>query len=750
MKIKTRIIGIIVFGVTCLFVASFIASQELNKANREYSAQESIIAHSSAWTSNMDIEFKDKLLVYDPTVGAYENTLFWEHSAVDPFERGDNSNPLFDALESKNGDAVTDLMSSIFANDLESEQLTFAVAYDNRGLQLYCESGPYVIGVDPCSESASPDYFLNFRAFAKSLQNSSTRKVVTIKDLDEREPISINDTLSFALTDDGGEVSGIVVLGRNITENLEDFTENFELEAALVVGKEVITIGDYYEEERSEKLNSLIRDSLKYAGDNQAFEYSYINNELQMRSSSIPLSNSIRASDLRILFFDDQSELLSKLSRSSQQSQTVFAAVSLIILALAFVITSGSFNRILEAIAALERMGDGDLSETSLSKGFWSSQKDEVGRLQKAINEYRLHLVEAEVQRKDRSKRRDERDEIMFEKMSALSEQLEGDARKLLLNEINEMREALSSGTDTQKEEASIEIMSKAFSKMSDEVGTLIDARTHDLVVAKDEINSSIRYAAKLQNALLPRMFPGDIDINVEWKPRDLVGGDIYFIKDLPDRVYIAVVDCTGHGVPGAFLSIIARSHLDKAITPDDYQSAGSYLSKVHELLKDTLNRADQKNTSEEGFDGGVCIYYRNERRLEFAGAKASIFQVKADGATETSGDRKSVGSTRMKEGFEYTTSVINDSNGSFVMLTDGITDVMSAEERPIAFGRRRVLKLLQQATDQSPKSIVQSIMKSVDLYRDGAPFRDDLTLLAFSLNDEISNRDAQVAEDKV
>jgi hypothetical protein len=154
-------------------------------------------------------------------------------------------------------------MSSIFANDLESEQLTFAVAYDNRGLQLYCESGPYVIGVDPCSESASPDYFLNFRAFAKSLQNSSTRKVVTIKDLDEREPISINDTLSFALTDDGGEVSGIVVLGRNITENLEDFTENFELEAALVVGKEVITIGDYYEEERSEKLNSLIRDSLK-------------------------------------------------------------------------------------------------------------------------------------------------------------------------------------------------------------------------------------------------------------------------------------------------------------------------------------------------------------------------------------------------------------------------------------------------------------------------------------------------------
>ncbi len=103
-----------------------------------------------------------------------------------------------------------------------------------------------------------------------------------------------------------------------------------------------------------------------------------------------------------------------------------------------------------------------------------------------------------------------------------------------------------------------------------------------------------------------------------------------------------------------------------------------------------------------------------------------------------------------MKEDFEYTTRVIDDSNGAFVMLTDGITDVMSEEERPIAFGRRRVLKLLQQTADKSPKNIVQSIMKSVDLYRGGAPFRDDLTLLAFSLNEEIPNAGSQAKEDTI
>lgn len=739
MKIKTRLIGLIMIGILSLFGASFYSAQELNSANRDYSAQESIIAHSSAWISNMDVEFTDKLYVYDPLYGGEQNVQFWDYSSEDPFLTGDPDNPLFLAFQEKDGDSIYDLLSHVFLGPIESEQLTFAIAYDNRGLQLYCESSLFVIGVDPCSESASPDYFLNFGAFVRSLENGSSRRIVQITDLDEEKPVSINDTLSFALLDESESAVGIIVLGRNVTESLEVFGENFEIQTALVVGGEALTVGDYYEEERAEDLTLLIRDSLSYANATDSYEYSYINESLGARISSIPLSKSIRASELRILLFDDQSELLSTLKKSEQESMLIFGGTAMLILVLMFAVTSTSFNRILGAISALERMGEGDLSEHKLQRGWFSSKNDEVGRLQRAINEFRLLRVDAEEQRKERAKRRDERDEIMFEKMSALSEQLEGDARTMLMREIDDMRTALSSGTDEEKERASIEVMSKAFSKMSDEVATLIDARTHELVVAKDEINSSIRYAAKLQNALLPKTYPGDIDINVEWRPRDLVGGDIYFIKDLPDKVYIAVVDCTGHGVPGAFLSIIARSHLDKAITPDNYQSAGEYLSQVNSLLKDTLSKTDQKNTNEEGFDGGVCIYYRSSRKLEFAGAKASIFQVQSDGATETVGDRKSVGSTRVKEGFTFSTHEINDPSGSFVMLTDGITDVMSPEERPIAFGRRRVLKLLQQATDRSPRYIVEKIMNNVDLYRGGAPFRDDLTLLAFSFNESDS-----------
>jgi hypothetical protein len=166
--------------------------------------------------------------------------------------------------------------------------------------------------------------------------------------------------------------------------------------------------------------------------------------------------------------------------------------------------------------------------------------------------------------------------------------------------------------------------------------------------------------------------------------------------------------------------------------------------------MKETLARADQSNRSEEGFDGGVCIYYRKDRVLEFSGAKASIFNVTEASANEISGDRKSVGSTRIADDFQFQTHKISKPEGAFVMLTDGITDVMNGEEKPIAFGRRRVLRILRDSVNITPKNLVDNLMTSVDLYRAGAPFRDDLTLLAFSINEDDEVARAKSSDDRV
>ena len=739
MTIKSKMLLIILLGIGGLFLANFYSSVQLNSAYKQYSSEESLTAHSSAWFSNMDTQFVSNLLTFDPLDGSERNANFWE-AGFDAFGGTGDTNPLLASISDKDAETAASLFEQVFSDPIMEDQITFAVAYDDRGLQLYCESSLYVVGVDPCAETAQPDYFLKFGSFVKSLEAGSVRRVTKINDLSGEQPVSINDTLAFPLRTEDEDVIAMVVVGRNVIDSLEQFAENFEIESAIAIGEQALTVHDYYEEERPAELNKLIRSGLSHARETGAFKYSFIAAEQNTRVSSIPFSKEVRASDLRILIFDDQSELLGALNKSETIAYVIFVAVALVILALVFLVTTSSFNRILNAIHLLERMGEGDLSvEAEDHSRLLSSKNDEVSRLQSAIEDYRSHRLEAEENRKERAKRRDERDTIMFEKMALLAAQLEGQARDMLTQEISVMRESVSSGSDEEKERASIEVMSQAFSRMSDEVSTLIDARTHELVAAKDEINSSIRYAAKLQNALLPKTMPGDFDINVEWRPRDLVGGDIYFIKDFPDRVYIAVVDCTGHGVPGAFLSIIARSHLDKAIVANNYQSAGDYLSSVNELLKETLSRSDQKNTSEEGFDGGVCIYYRKDQRLEFAGAKSSIFNVDGFEATETSGDRKSVGSTRMAPDFKFTTHQIASPKGAFVMLTDGITDVMSPEEKPIAFGRRRVIKILRESSDKTPTSIVKNIMSSVNLYRGDAPFRDDLTLLAFSLIEEES-----------
>ena len=748
MTIKSKMLLIILLGIGGLFLANFYSSVQLNSAYKQYSSEESLTAHSSAWFSNMDTQFVSNLLTFDPLDGSERNANFWE-AGFDAFGGTGDTNPLLASISDKDAETAASLFEQVFSDPIMEDQITFAVAYDDRGLQLYCESSLYVVGVDPCAETAQPDYFLKFGSFVKSLEAGSVRRVTKINDLSGEQPVSINDTLAFPLRTEDEDVVAMVVVGRNVIDSLEQFAENFEIESAIAIGEQALTVHDYYEEERPAELNKLIRSGLSHARETGAFKYSFIAAEQNTRVSSIPFSKEVRASDLRILIFDDQSELLGALNKSETIAYVIFVAVALVILALVFLVTTSSFNRILNAIHLLERMGEGDLSvEAEDHSRLLSSKNDEVSRLQSAIEDYRSHRLEAEENRKERARRRDERDTIMFEKMALLAAQLEGQARDMLTQEISVMRESVSSGSDEEKERASIEVMSQAFSRMSDEVSTLIDARTHELVAAKDEINSSIRYAAKLQNALLPKTMPGDFDINVEWRPRDLVGGDIYFIKDFPDRVYIAVVDCTGHGVPGAFLSIIARSHLDKAIDADNYQSAGDYLSSVNELLKETLSRSDQKNTSEEGFDGGVCIYYRKDQKLEFAGAKSSIFNVDGFEATETSGDRKSVGSTRMAPDFKFTTHQIASPKGAFVMLTDGITDVMSPEEKPIAFGRRRVIKILKESSDKTPTSIVKNIMSSVNLYRGDAPFRDDLTLLAFSLiEDESEIHAAAVGE---
>ena len=198
MTIKSKMLLIILLGIGGLFLANFYSSVQLNSAYKQYSSEESLTAHSSAWFSNMDTQFVSNLLTFDPLDGSERNANFWE-AGFDAFGGTGDTNPLLASISDKDAETAASLFEQVFSDPIMEDQITFAVAYDDRGLQLYCESSLYVVGVDPCAETAQPDYFLKFGSFVKSLEAGSVRRVTKINDLSGEQPVSINDTLAFPL-----------------------------------------------------------------------------------------------------------------------------------------------------------------------------------------------------------------------------------------------------------------------------------------------------------------------------------------------------------------------------------------------------------------------------------------------------------------------------------------------------------------------------------------------------------------------
>lgn len=754
MSIRNKLLTLLIAGFAVLLSIFFASTQTLNSAAKNFTSDSLAQTYSAAWLSASDAQFERSVEQFDPELGAPEIVRYWD-AYENAFDNGGEENPLIEALQSDRPDLAVDYFDTIFAEAVDLEQISFVMVYNPNGRQVYCLSGLFLHGADPCGNSARPDFFLNFDSFLRDALQSPTRNIVRITDTTGGKPLSVNDSLSFGVKNADEESVALVVVGKNLVDNLELFSEDFEVRLAIRSNGKSISLDDYYEDGGSDateygvsNMRRLVAEGERLSIESSDATFSDIVTELGVSITSIPLSYQATAKEISLMIFKDQSASIQQQQQTSVNTYASLGAVVLLVIGVILGLTWGAFGQIKVAIDVLRGMAEGDLSaEMPERNRILASDNDEVGRLSGAIDQYRVKLLEAEEQRAERSRRRIERDNLMFEKMETLASELEGGAKELMLNDIEHMRHEVDTGDDQAKERASIELMGVAFSRMSDEVTSLINARTEELVRTRDEIDSSIRYAARLQNALLPKQYPGDISFKVHWRPRDLVGGDIYFIHSLPDRVYIAVVDCTGHGVPGAFLSIIARSVLERAIEQREIQNAGDYLTKAHSLVMETLSQQDNSNEKiDEGFDGGVCIYHRKERRLEFAGAKSSLFRVNNGGASEIKGDRKSVGSSRSGGAFQFNTHSIENPEGAFVMLTDGITDVMSAEDRPIAFGRRRVLRTLQNSTQTTPDGLVSNIMTNVDLYRGGAPYRDDLTLLAFSINgdDEIVVNEAE------
>lgn len=243
---------------------------------------------------------------------------------------------------------------------------------------------------------------------------------------------------------------------------------------------------------------------------------------------------------------------------------------------------------------------------------------------------------------------------------------------------------------------------------------------------AEKDLLSSINAAARIQTALLPALESRDVTIQAKWLPLDVVGGDIYLVQEELDRTIVAVIDCTGHGVQGSFLSVLAHTAFHSTISDHREANAGQLLQEMQLRMIATLAKAGESK-AQEGFDGSVCIFYGGSNSCEFAGINSSVLLVNKQGTSSFVEGTKIM--NKVSSNIKTETHFIESKDHQVLMFSDGLTDIPGGEKGRL-FGKRRLLGWVEENKKSSAKEFINGLEELVLDYGKGWTRRDDLTFL--------------------
>lgn len=265
----------------------------------------------------------------------------------------------------------------------------------------------------------------------------------------------------------------------------------------------------------------------------------------------------------------------------------------------------------------------------------------------------------------------------------------------------------------------------------------LLKIQNNEISARNDHITSSINYARTIQEAILPQenrlllYFP---DSFVFCRPRDIVNGDFYWFYPQPDYYLLAVVDCTGHGVPGAFMTVMANSLLNQIVIDHQTHSPASILDELHHKLQHMLHSEQGFRISEDGLDLVVCRLDKNTRILTYASAKRPVYHVQDGELRIFKGNKATLGGplSVIKQHFaEYSFSY---SPGSCLYLfTDGLTDQFG-EHLNKKFMHNRLRNLLVGLQNLPMQQQKRKLDEALKLWQGKLEQTDDMLMLGLRL----------------
>ncbi|MEA3315731.1 MAG: SiaB family protein kinase [Campylobacterota bacterium] len=341
--------------------------------------------------------------------------------------------------------------------------------------------------------------------------------------------------------------------------------------------------------------------------------------------------------------------------------------------------------------------------------------------------------------------------------------QLGNENKKIENGKFEDVEEVYSFMIEINGLSHSLVSMANAIKESQRTLESKVKMRTLDLEEAKKEVElihkhtrDSIEYAALIQGSILPDCnLMGNYfkDYFVHWLPKDTVGGDIWLFNELrhKDECLLFFIDCTGHGVPGAFVTMIVKSIEREIVSKllEDTQrdiSPAWIMSYFNQTMKVLLKQETKDSQSNAGWDGGVIYYNKQTQILKFAGAETPLFYVDTDGTFNTiKGNRYSVGYKKCKMDYQYKETILEVKEGmKFYCTTDGFLD-QNGGAKDFPFGKKKFGNIIKNNHMKVMNSQKGVFIKEMEIYesmmKDSHDRNDDMTVIAFEIGKKSTRR---------
>jgi tetratricopeptide (TPR) repeat protein len=268
--------------------------------------------------------------------------------------------------------------------------------------------------------------------------------------------------------------------------------------------------------------------------------------------------------------------------------------------------------------------------------------------------------------------------------------------------------------------------------KISQRQQIVIEKQNSEVIEQQKEIIDSITYAKRLQKAILPHrkeilaIVPESFVI---YQPKDIVAGDFYWAENINEYYYLAVADCTGHGVPGAIVSMVCSNALNRTVNEFGHTETGAILNHVRELVLKTFIKSGED--IQDGMDITLTRINKKTKEIQWSGANIPLWYIKNNELTEIKADKQPIGKYDYSKPFT-THNLTAEKGTNYYLFTDGYSDQFSDSDKKMTKKRFRDLLLSVQEKNMAEQKIV--IEDYFNQWKGGTEQIDDMCIIGITI----------------